>query len=251
MRLGALLGPLAGDAGPRMLAEQARRYAGEGYASLWSAQAVGRGFMVADPFVALSVAATAVDKVEVGTAVVQVPLYHPVDLAHRVLSLQQICGDRLILGVGSGSTAADFNAFGRPFEARFEALRENVDALRALFKTGKLGDVDLSPWPDVRGGPKLFLGSWGAGVERAARSYDGWIASARYREVRDLCAALAKFRGAGGVRAVVSTILVEADTDLGELRETLQRFAQAGFDDAVVMLFPGAPAPAAIRALID
>ena len=54
MRLGALLGPIADASLADTLAEQARTYAGEGFESLWSAQAIGRGFMITDPFVALS-----------------------------------------------------------------------------------------------------------------------------------------------------------------------------------------------------
>ena len=66
-----------------------------------------------DPFVTLAVAATATDAVELGTATVQVPLHHPADLAHRMLSLQLVCGDRLTLGLSPGSTAADFAALDR------------------------------------------------------------------------------------------------------------------------------------------
>ena len=61
MRLGALLGPVVDAANNRLLADQARMFAQEGYTSLWSAQAIGRGFMITDPFVALSVAATAAE----------------------------------------------------------------------------------------------------------------------------------------------------------------------------------------------
>lgn len=251
MRLGALLGPVADGAQARTLADQARRYAGAGFTSLWSAQAVGRGFMITDPFVALSVAATACEGVEIGTAVLQVPLYHPVDLAHRVLSLRQVCGDRLILGVGAGSTQQDFDAFGRDHAQRFRDFRVGVRALRELLATGKLGDADLSPWPAVRASTPMFLGSWGRGVARAAREYDGWIASGNYRTPDEVVQALGEYRAAGGGRAIVSTLQLRADTDLGKLKDMLQHFAGAGFDDAVVMFHPGAPAPEAIRALID
>ena len=255
MRLGALLGPVTDGASPKTLAEQARRYGGEGFASLWSAQAIGRGFMITDPFVALSVAATVCDDVEVGTAVLQVPLYHPVDLAHRVLSLRQICGDRLLLGVGAGSTQKDFDAFGRSYAQRFRDFRVGVRMLRELLATGRLGtgkeaEVDLSPWPGVAGGPPLLLGSWGRGVVHAARKYDGWIASANYRTPDEVIQALGEYRAAGGGRAIASTILVHGQTDLGQLKAMLQRFAAAGFDDAVVMLQPGAPSPRDVRALL-
>ncbi|MYE24197.1 MAG: LLM class flavin-dependent oxidoreductase [Gammaproteobacteria bacterium] len=131
MRLGALLGPVTGNSPPDFLAEQARTYANAGFDSLWSAQALGRGFMLPDPFVALSVAATAAD-VEIGTAVVQAPLYDPMDLAHRVFSLQQICGDRLTMGLGAGSTASvrPTDVFARPAPelARALAAPDNAEA---------------------------------------------------------------------------------------------------------------------------
>ena len=251
MRLGALLGPVTGNAPANFLAEQARRYVGAGFESLWSAQALGRGFMLPDPFVALSVAASVAHDVEIGTAVVQAPLYEPMDLAHRVLSLHQICGDRLLLGLGAGSTAADFRAFSRPFETRFEDFRHSVASLKEIFRTGGNAHSELSPWPLVHGGPPLFLGSWGKGVERAGREFDGWIASAHYRTNAQVIDALGRYRQAGGGRAVVSTIQVPADTDLGELGDRLARFRDAGFDDAVVLILPGGPAPEDVRRLVS
>jgi putative intracellular protease/amidase len=68
--------------------------------------------------------------------------------------------------------------------------------------------------------------------------------------VDEVCAALDVYRAAGGRRAIVSTLQVGADTDLGEFRAKLQRFAAAGFDDAVVMLLPGAPQAGEIRKLV-
>jgi alkanesulfonate monooxygenase SsuD/methylene tetrahydromethanopterin reductase-like flavin-dependent oxidoreductase (luciferase family) len=250
MRLGALLGPIADASNATALAEQARGFAAAGFTSLWSPQAIGRGFMLGDPFVTLSVAAAVTEAVEIGTAVVQVPLYHPVDLAHRVFSLRQICGDRLILGVGAGSSEPDFAAFSRDYAARFKNFDDGVIALRSLFATGRLGDVDLSPWPATMAGPPLYLGSWGKGVLRAAAEFDGWIASANYRTPDQVVAALARYRQAGGGRAIVSTIQIPRGADLGELKAKLDRFAAAGFDDAVVMILPGGPDPATIRKLV-
>ncbi len=254
MKLGALLGPIASSAAgrsSRFLAEQARTFEGEGFESLWSVQAIGRGFAITDPFVTLAIAATVTESVQIGTAVVQVPLYHPVDLAHRVFSLMQVCGDRFQFGVGAGSTQKDFDALGRDYETRFRTFSQRVTELRRIFADGKLGDVELSPWPVVRGGPPMLLGAWGGtGVERAARSYSGWIASAAYRSPAEVIAALQRYRGAGGRRAVVSTIQLGPTTDLGATRAMLSAFATAGFDDAVVMLLPGGPSAAEVRRLL-
>ena len=251
MRLGALLGPVTGESAPDQLAEQTRTYAGEGFSSLWSAHALGRGFMLTEPFVALSVAATAAAEVELGTAVLQAPLYHPVDLALRIFSLHQVCGDRLLIGLGAGSSQADFDALDRPFATRFADLPPMIDVLRGILRTGQHEGVDVTPWPTVRGGPPLYLGTWGKGVERAAGEFDGWIASAHYRSADQVIAALGRYRQAGGGRAVVSTIQLPPGTDLGELKAKLGRFAEAGFDDAVVLILPGGPSPASVRQLVD
>ena len=251
MRIGALLGPVVDPSDQRFLVDQARMYAGEGYTSLWSAQALGRGFMMTDPFVSLSAAAAVTEDVEIGTAVLQVPLYHPMDLAHRIFSLQQLSGNRFIFGVGAGSTEQDFVAFDRDHESRFKDFNRCLAQLRDIFANGGNNVAQLSPWPTVQGGPPIFYGTWGKGVERAATEFDGWIASGHYRTVDEICVALDKYRAAGGGRAIVSTIQIGADTDLGELKAKLQRFAAAGFDDAVVMLLPGAPSAAEIRKLVD
>ena len=250
MKIGALLGPVTASAPHNFLAEQARCYAGEGFSSLWSAQALGRGQMITDPLLALAVAATVTERVELGTAILQLPLYHPMDLAHRVFSLQQLCGDRLILGVGAGSTAEDFAALGKDYGGRFRAFNAKLAQLRDVFATGEQGDSSLSPWPSVLGGPPLYFGTWGAGVERAAREFDGWIASGAYREVDEVVAASQRYHAAGGGRSLVSTILINAATDLGQLKENFQRYARAGFDDVVVMLLPGAPEPGVVAKLV-
>ncbi|MBI1181354.1 MAG: LLM class flavin-dependent oxidoreductase [Alphaproteobacteria bacterium] len=251
MRLGALLGPVTDGAACDTLAAQARRYAAEGFAGLWSGHAVGRGMMVTDPFLTLAVAASVTDGIEIGSAVIQVPLYHPAELAHRVLSLQQICGDRLTLGVGAGSSEKDYQAFGRDFGRRFNGLEESVAALRDAYASVGTLNGTLTPWPGLPSAPRLYLGSWGKGVERAARDYDGWIASGHYRSVEEVADAARRYREAGGGRAIVSTLILDARTDLTELGERFSRFAEAGFDDAVVMFHPGSPEPAAVRRLVD
>jgi alkanesulfonate monooxygenase SsuD/methylene tetrahydromethanopterin reductase-like flavin-dependent oxidoreductase (luciferase family) len=245
MRLGATLTHLS--PGPSTdVADRARHLVDAGFESLWTPEVVGRGFLVPDPFVTLAVAATATEGVELGTATVQVPLHHPVELAHRVLSLASLCGDRLTLGVSPGSTATDFAAYDRDFPARFRTFRDSVPRLRRLLVEGHDEAVDLAP-PGTA--PPLLLGSWGANVERAAREFDGWLASGYRRTPDEIVEAHERFRAAGGRRAVVCAIPVAADDDLGRLREVLARYAEAGFDDAVVLIGPDGPAPERVRAL--
>ena len=68
------------------ISEGARRIEAAGFDSAWVFDSIGRGFLLPDPLVALSVAATVTRRIELGTGVLQVPLRNPVDLAHRILT---------------------------------------------------------------------------------------------------------------------------------------------------------------------
>ena len=250
MKLGAILGVIDTPSDPGAIATQAKLLVGEGYESLWAAQSLGRGFFYPDPLMTLTVAASVTEDVLLGSAILQVPLYRPMDLAHRIFCLRQIAGERLIIGVGVGSTKNDFDALGRDFENRFQDFNARMRDLRTILKTGKLGASDLTPWPHTLGTQRVFLGTWGKGVRTAASEYDGWIASAHYRTLQDIESAAEKYRQAGGGTSVVSTTYVSARTDLGELKEKLQRFSEIGFDHAVAIVMPGGPTPAQVRKLV-
>lgn len=247
MRLGATLAHLS-TGPPIVVAQWARRLVDAGFESLWVPQVIGRGFLLPDPFVTLAVAATATEGVELGTATVQVPLHHPADLAYRILSLQSVCGDRLALGVSPGWNEVDFATFDRDHAARFRTFDQNLARLRVLLAHGRDERADLAPAPVAT--PPLLLGSWGANVGKAAREFDGWLASDDRRSVDRILAAHERYRAAGGRRAMVCTIRLSAGEDLGPTGERLQRYAEAGFDDAVVLIEPGGPAPEQVRALL-
>ncbi|MBW0111566.1 LLM class flavin-dependent oxidoreductase [Pseudonocardia sp. KRD-182] len=244
MRLGATLAHLS-DAPPHPVAEWARRLAGAGFESLWTPQIIGRGPLVPDPFVTLAAAAAATTGVALGTATLQVPLHHPADLAHRILSLVAVCGDRLSVGVSPGSTRDDYAALDRPYPARFRTFDESVARLRVLLADGRDEHAVLAPAPTT-GAPPVLLGSWGAKVERAAREFDGWLASAYRTTPDEIVAAHARYRAAGGRRAVVCAVPVTGGP--GPTGEVLHRYAEAGFDEAVVLIGPDGPGPEEVRA---
>jgi len=245
VRLGATLAHLS-PGPPPPTAQWARRLVDAGFESLWIHQVIGRGYLVPDPFVTLAVAAAVTEGVELGTATVQVPLHHPADLAHKVLSLMAVCGDRLTLGVSPGSTAVDFATLDRDHATRFRTFRENVVRVRELITHGRDAHADLGPAPARV--PPVLLGSWGRNVERAAREFDGWLASG-YRTTPDqIVEAHGRYRAAGGRRAMVCAVPVTGG--LGPLGEQLRRYADTGFDDAVVVIEPGGPTPEEVRALL-
>lgn len=244
MRLGATLAHLS-PGPPYAVATWARRLVDAGFESLWTPEIIGRGALVPDPFVALAAAAGATEDVELGTATVQVPLHHPVELAHRVLSLAAVCGERLTLGVSPGSTAADYAALDRDHGTRFQDFRGDAARVRELVAHGHDQGTHLAPAADAAPRLPVLLGSWGAGVERAAREFDGWLASGYRSSVDEVVTAHERFRAAGGRRAVVCAVPV-AD-DLAVTRDALARYAEAGLDDAVLLFAPGGPDPEHVR----
>ena len=238
MRIGAILPITPGDGSPmhaRHFADSARMIEQSGLSSAWTFDAIGRGFMLPDPLQALTIAATVTEHIEVGTGVLQLPIRNVSEVVHRALMVHLVAPGRFLLGIGCGSTGADFAAFAADYAARHDLFAEQAPELRDALRTGVVHGVDLAPWPAAQGGPPLLVGAWlGPWVGRAAAEYDGWIASAAKTTGGDdaIAERLARYRAAGGTRAIVTNI--HASADLGPTLDRLDRFAALGFDDAVV-----------------
>ncbi len=123
----------------------------------------------------------------------------PVQLAKTLVAIDVLSGGRLVVGVGPGSSAADYAAAGLSFDERWPRFDEAVQVLRALLDGNASGfegefydtrGVVLEPPSVQRPGPPIWVASWGspAGLRRVARLGDGWLASAynttpdRFRE---------------------------------------------------------------------
>jgi alkanesulfonate monooxygenase SsuD/methylene tetrahydromethanopterin reductase-like flavin-dependent oxidoreductase (luciferase family) len=265
MRLGAALFPRgaieAGRQGamPRLLA-WARHVEAAGFDGIWMPDSLGRGRPSLDPLLGLAAIAAATRRVELGTAVLQVPLRSPIELAHRIQSLDLLSEGRLRLGVGAGSTRADFALLGADYDRRFETLEQGLAIMRRVWRGEDLGQGTLSPVPGTEAGPPLLIGSWRSArwIDHAARRFDGWIASGIYSSWEDLAAGMRRFRAAGGKRAILANVPVDlrephgaspemAKAPVGlvcppaEARERIARIAALGFDDLLVIGYAEAP----------
>jgi alkanesulfonate monooxygenase SsuD/methylene tetrahydromethanopterin reductase-like flavin-dependent oxidoreductase (luciferase family) len=239
-----------------------------GFDSFWAFDAISRGFILPDPLIAVSVAASVTERLSVGTCVLQVPLRRPVELAHRILTAHLVSGGRFLLGVGAGSTKADFDAVGVDFTTRMQALDEALAVMRRLWQGEQVGAANLTPWPAAVGGPPVLIGSWSGKqwIPRAAKDFDGWIASAAKTSYATLADGIRRYREAGGKRAIVTNIAADLDhaddampddapfhlrCDANTAATRLKRLADLGFDDAI--LVPRAHTEgslAALRALL-
>jgi alkanal monooxygenase alpha chain len=68
-------------------------------------------------------------RIRVGTAVTVVPLEHPIKLAERVAMLDHLSGGRFDFGLGRGTYARDYEAFGVDITRNHIQLRETTDGI--------------------------------------------------------------------------------------------------------------------------
>jgi alkanal monooxygenase alpha chain len=94
-------------------------------------------------------------RVRVGTAVVLVPLHHPIEVAEQAALLDQLSGGRLDLGLGRGAYPRDLAVFGCPVEKTQQAMFENVDVMLQAWTQEAVGlESDLRRFPPVPVTPK-------------------------------------------------------------------------------------------------
>ena len=121
------------------------------------------------------------------TTVALAALRGPVPLAKALSALDVLSDGRVIAGVGPGSSKADYDAVGVPFEQRWQRFDETLQLIRAILQPATAGSgascaptESLLPPPRQSRGIPVWIGSWGsrAGMRRVARAGDGWLASA-------------------------------------------------------------------------
>lgn len=119
---------------------------------------------------------------------VAVPVFRGVAATAKILgAIDILSGGRLVVGVGPGSSARDYEVVNVPFAERWKRLEEAVGLLRALWAGEQYAGYFLStsgavlePRPRLgTPGPPIWIGSWGSkvGLRRVARLADGWLAS--------------------------------------------------------------------------
>ena len=273
MRLGAKLpnsGPLPAELG---IPAMARTIEAAGFDSMWVSDHIVMPAEMASPYpfaadgrptwpmtmpwvdalVALSLAAAVTDRAELGTAVLVLPLRHPVEFAKQAASIDAVSGGRLRLGVGAGWLREEFDALGSPFERRGKRLVEWMAIARDCW-TGRPAARDSADYvlpPDVLClptpvGPMPFLvgGHSPVALRRAGGIGDGWLAqqSALALDPDELRVGIAAMHAAadqaGRPRDELKVILrvVESAGRSDAVARALAALADAGVGEVVVDL---------------
>ncbi len=282
VRLGAKVpnsGPLPTEIG---IPELAQRLEAAGFESLWVSDhivmpaEIGSRYPFAadgratwssatpyfDALVALALIAGATERASFGTAVLVLPLRHPVVVAKQLASLDAASGGRLRLGVGAGWLREEFDALAVPFESRGARFEEWVGLLRDCWTGTPQGrrsehytlpaGVLCLPTP-AHEVPVLVGGHSKAALRRAGALGDGWLGQqsldaldpAEIEAARAAMHAAALAAGRDPERLQVVLRIVDSSGRSGELAGELPVLGRAGVDEVIVDVDWAAGDPAA------
>lgn len=160
--------------------------------SLWQGGHVLPPSATGEAITRLSLLTAWTERVRVGTAVLVLPLYHPVMVAKQLADLDARSGGRVSVGIGvGGEFRHEFDALGIPLDGRGARTDEAMTVMRSLWQGGPVShaggcfsfdDVELRPVRPADGstmrpgGPPLLVsGRKEPAMRRAARLGDGWM----------------------------------------------------------------------------
>jgi alkanesulfonate monooxygenase SsuD/methylene tetrahydromethanopterin reductase-like flavin-dependent oxidoreductase (luciferase family) len=124
-----------------------------------------------DPLVALAAAAAVTERIALATTILVSPLHATLPLAKQLASLDRLSGGRLVLGVGLGARAEDYEVAGVDHATRGRRLDEQIAELVDAFEEGRVG-----LGTERRERPLLLTGGDSApAFARMARHTDGYI----------------------------------------------------------------------------
>ncbi len=183
--------PWERDAGPAEIRRIARRADELGYSHLTCSEHVAipteevarRGGRYYDPSATLGYIAALTSRIRLLTHVLVLPYHHPLTVAKRYGTLDQLSDGRLILGVGIGSLAEEFDLLGVPFQDRGDRYEDALRALRAALGTAnpryegshyRFANFTIDPHSKQHQPPIWIGGRSARSLRRALLFADGW-----------------------------------------------------------------------------
>ena len=116
----------------------------------------------------LSALAAVTSRVELGTFVICTSFRNPALTAKMADTVDEISDGRLILGLGAGWHAPEYQAFGFPYENVVSRFEEALQIIHPLLRTGCVdfhgsyytaAECELSPRGPRRSGPPIMIGA--------------------------------------------------------------------------------------------
>ena len=143
-----------------------------------------RGSRYWDPLATFGYLAAVTSRIRLATNVLVLGYHHPLEIAKRYGTLDQICAGRLVLGLGVGSLEAEFDLLEVPFDDRGARADDALSALRASLSTPlpaydgayyRYSGVVVDPCARQASVPLWIGGRTGRSLRRAVELGDGWV----------------------------------------------------------------------------
>jgi probable F420-dependent oxidoreductase len=192
-----------------------------------------------DPWAVHSAISAVTTRLKLGTAVYLAPLRHPLQTARTTITVQELSGGRIILGVGAGWLKDEFDALGIPFAGRVSRTEECIEILRKAWsgtefehhgRHFQFSRVQLHPRP-VRI-PVVLGGNGPKALARAAALGDGWFTSGTpdFDEARAMVDDIDRLRAECGSDGEFTCYVRVA----GPEPDVIDRYRGAGMSDLVL-----------------
>ncbi len=146
--------------------------------------AAERGGTYWDPLATLGFLAARTRQIRLATQVLVLGYHHPLEIAKRYGTLDQVSGGRVILGLGVGSLREEFELIGAQFEGRGALADDALGALRACLSRatpsyhGEHYSFDgfvVAPHARQERVPLWIGGRTRRSLRRAVEHGDGWV----------------------------------------------------------------------------
>jgi probable F420-dependent oxidoreductase len=145
-----------------------------------------RYYRTLDPFVTLTAAAAATERLLLGTGVALVVERDPIITAKEVASLDLVSGGRVIFGIGVGWNREEMGNHGTDPRTRGKLADERIQAMIEMWTKdepeihGRYVDFDpigIWPKPVQKPYPPIYVGGGSGAFERVAQFGDAWLAN--------------------------------------------------------------------------
>jgi alkanesulfonate monooxygenase SsuD/methylene tetrahydromethanopterin reductase-like flavin-dependent oxidoreductase (luciferase family) len=167
-----------------------------GFDAVWTAEHHATAWNICpDPLLLLAYIAARTERIRLGTAVVNLTLHHPVEVAERARLVDALSQGRLELGIGRGFAAADYALYGIDTARKDEIFAQHHERLaRALARE----EAPLRPLGAQRPWPPIWLATTGnqRSIELAAKRGYGLLVAGTAEKLES---GLAAFRRQWGV----------------------------------------------------
>ncbi|HEV3367191.1 MAG TPA: LLM class F420-dependent oxidoreductase [Acidimicrobiales bacterium] len=143
-----------------------------------------RGSRYWDPLATFGYLAARTSRIRLATNVLVLGYHHPLAIAKRYGTLDQVSGGRVILGLGVGSLKEEFELLDAPFDDRGPRADDAIAALRASLSNRlpeydgafyRFSGVVLDPTAVQPSVPLWIGGRTARSLRRAVALGDGWV----------------------------------------------------------------------------